>query len=165
MSNHNHSNIPIHIKVSLLQLFRRFLSLHFAVKFLYLSHQLSGRLKTSAAEQRNGDILTTENLWKILIVVLRKSVLTAFTEGENLRDAVLVNRHYLRANLRSLQDENFCKNWKKKNSESSHVSLQSHDIKSITESGTIGSSVVSEKYWTATAAEILNSKALPYHEL
>ena len=114
MSNHNHSNIPIHIKVSLLQLFRRFLSLHFAVKFLYLSHQLSGRLKTSAAEQRNGDILTTENLWKILIVVLRKSVLTAFTEGENLRDAVLVNRHYLRANLRSLQDENFCKNWKKK---------------------------------------------------
>ena len=53
----------------------------------------------------------------------------------------------------------------KKNSESSHVPLQSHDIKSITESGTIGSSVVSEKYWTATAAEILNSKALPYHEL
>ena len=32
--------------------------------------------------------------------------------------------------------------------------------KSITESATIGTSVVSEKYWTITAAEILNSKAL-----
>ena len=35
----------------------------------------------------------------------------------------------------------------RKNSESSHVPLQPHDIKSITESGAIGSSVVSEEYW------------------
>ena len=54
--NHYHSNIPIDIKISLLQFFQHFLSLHFAVKFLYLSYQLSGRLKTSAMEQRNDDI-------------------------------------------------------------------------------------------------------------
>ena len=178
-SNHNHNNIPIYIKISLLQVFQRFLFLHFPVKFLYFSDQLSGRLKTSAAEQKNGDILTTENLWKILTFVLRKSglnadycpqvktflpvLLTAFTSGKNLRDALLGNWHCLRASLSSFQDENFCKN-SKRNSESFHVPLQPHDVKSITESATIGTSVVSEKYWTITAAEILNSKVLPYHE-
>ena len=46
----------------------------------------------------------------------------------------------------------------KKNSESSHVLLQPHDIKSITESGVIGFSVVDEEYWTAPATETLNFK-------
>ena len=58
--NHNHNNIPADIKFSLLQLMQRFLSFYFAVKCLYLSYQLSGRLKTSATEQTNDDI----NNWK-----------------------------------------------------------------------------------------------------
>ena len=47
----------------------------------------------------------------------------------------------------------------KKNSKSSHVPLQTHDIKSIIESGATGSSVVCEEYWTTPATEILNFEA------
>ena len=47
----------------------------------------------------------------------------------------------------------------KKSTESSHVTLQPHDIKSITESGAIESSVVSVKYWVNTSDWILNFEA------
>ena len=60
--NHNHNNIPVDIKISLLQLFERFLSLHFAVKLLYLSYQLSDRLKTSATVQINDDIINCKSM-------------------------------------------------------------------------------------------------------
>ena len=84
-------------------------------------------------------------------------LLTGFTGGEDLRDTLLGNWHYLRDNLLYFQDKNVCKNWEK-NSESSHVLLEPHDIKSFTESGGIGSSVVDEEYWTTPATEILNFK-------
>ena len=113
----------------------------------------------SATEQRNVDISNwkstknphnrfEKNRSECWLMSKSQNASTCIVDGvhwwRKLESPLLGNWYYLRASLHSFQDESFCKNWKTNRESSIKVSLQPHDIKSLTESGVIGSSVVSE---------------------